>query len=73
MMREKVKEKVSSWFGKTLFFKYKGARNQNEEFRGYVNHIYSNVFTICLVEKENLLKTFSYSDVLIGNLVILEK
>lgn len=72
-MREKIREKVSSWIGKNFHFKYKGARNQNDEFFGYVDCIYTNVFTICLSDRVNYHKTFSYSDVLIGNLEIVEK
>ena len=59
--------------GKTLKFRYNGARNQNEEFDGYINDVYSNVFTIRVTSGNMAVKTFNYSDVLTGTLQIFDK
>lgn len=50
-------------------FFYHGPRNQNEEFVGYINKAYPAIFTIITDDGRTL--SFSYSDLLIGNLKIL--
>ena len=52
---------------KKLKFKYNGSRNQIEEFAGYIDSLYSNVFTIKVDDGST--KSFSYNDVLIHKLV----
>lgn len=52
-------------------FIYKGSRNQNEEFIGRITKMFPAVFIIEL--KNNSVKSFSYNDLLIGNLKIAEK
>ena len=54
---------------KLFNFRYNGTRNQIEEFKGIIFSIYNNIFTIKTIEKEEL-KSFTYSDILIGNLEI---
>lgn len=50
-------------------FLYKGNRNQNEEFYGVISKAYPAIF---IIELDNsVVKAFSYSDLLIGNLKIL--
>ena len=72
-MKEKIKERISSDMGKKLKFKYNGARNQIEEFDGYIENVYSSVFTIKMVNGNHFLKTYSYSDVLTETLEIFDK
>ncbi len=50
-------------------FIYKGNRNQVEKFNGAINKCYSRIFLIKLLDGS--IKSFSYSDVIIGNLEIL--
>ena len=64
----KTRNKISSIKGKKMIFKYKGSRGQVEEFIGYIENTYSNVFTIRIIE-DNILKSFSYNDVIIHKLV----
>ena len=68
-MINKVKENISNKKGINLKFRFNGARNQIEEFQGIINGIYNYIFTIETTNKE--LKSFSYSDILIGNLEII--
>lgn len=65
-MINKVKEDVLNKKGKIIKFRFNGARNQIEEFEGIINGVYNYIFTIKTLSKE--IKSFSYSDVLIGNL-----
>ena len=48
-------------------FRYNGSRNQIEEFSGTITCCYKFVFTI---DTGDLIRSFSYSDVLIGVLDI---
>ena len=66
-MINKLRERIASYKGKKVMFKYNGSRNQIEEFIGYIDSLYSNVFTIKL--DNNQIKSFSYNDVLIHKLV----
>lgn len=65
-MINKVKEDVLNKKGKIIKFRFNGARNQIEEFEGIINGVYNYIFTIKTLNNE--IKSFSYSDVLIGNL-----
>ena len=67
-MIEKVRNRIQSLKGRKLYFKYRGSRNQIEEFVGYVDCIYPNVFTIRLIDN-GIIKSYSYNDVLIHKLV----
>lgn len=66
----KVKDNIVCKRGRTIKFRFNGARNQIDEFEGKINGVYNYIFTIETLNKE--IKSFSYSDVLIGNLEILE-
>lgn len=70
MTLDKVKKVVEENHGIRHLFCYKGARSQNEKFYGKILGIYPSIFTILL--DNNILKSFSYSDLLIGNLEILK-
>ena len=62
-MIEKVRGKILFFKDKKVKFRYNGSRNQVEEFDGIITACYDHVFIISL---DNLRKSFSYSDVLIG-------
>lgn len=68
-MINKIKETISLQKGKNSKFRYNGARNQIEEFEGVINGVYNYIFTIKTIKNET--KSFSYNDILIGNLEIL--
>lgn len=65
-MINKIKEIVYNKKGEVIRFRFNGARNQIEEFEGIIDGVYNYIFTIKTINNET--KSFSYSDVLIGNL-----
>lgn len=70
MMLDKIKEQVKGIMGEEHFFRFNGSRNQIEEFKGVINSTYAAIFTI-VVEKYGI-RSFSYSDLLTGNLEIID-
>lgn len=69
---DKIRRYISSNKGNTFAFKFKGARNQIDEFVGKIVESYNSIFTIKVVGKINRLKSYSYNDVLTNNLEIKE-
>ena len=69
-MINKIKEDIKNYEGQVLHFRFNGARNQIEEFEGIIVGIYNYIFTIKTCNANDELKSFTYSDVLIDNLVI---
>lgn len=69
-MIEKIKSEIKSNVGKTVKFKFNGARNQVEEFTGTIESTYNYIFIIRVNDENNTLRSFTYSDVLIENLII---
>lgn len=66
----KIKNNLKDKKGKNLHFKFNGARNQIEEFNGSIENMYNFIFTI--KTDDNKIKSFTYSDILIENLEIIE-
>ena len=66
---EKVKNKIMLYKGKTKKFKFNGNRNKIEEFSGMIVDIYPSIFIVKVIDN-SIVKSFSYSDVLIHKLVI---
>ena len=62
-------EQVESKRFKRKKFIYKGIRNQKEKFIGIIKKCYPNIFIVELVNGR--IKSFSYNDIIMGNLVIL--
>ena len=71
MTLEKIKGYILKNKGVLHCFRYKGSRNQIEEFEGTINNLYPAIFTI--LTKDSRIQSFSYSDFLIGNIVIIDK
>lgn len=69
MTIEKVKNKINLYKGKTKNFKFNGTRNKIEEFSGMIVDTYPSIFIVKVIDN-NIVKSFSYSDVLIHKLVI---
>ncbi len=67
-MINKIKDEIIKKKGKILHFKFNGTRNQIEEFDGNILATYNYIFTIKTNDK--IIKSFTYSDVLIKNLEI---
>jgi len=66
---EKVRNRINSYKGQTLQFRFNGSRNQIEEFSATIIDTYPSIFTVRLKEN-SIVKSFSYSDVLIRKLVV---
>lgn len=67
---KKIREKIENLKNKKIRFKINGSRNQIEEFEGVITEIYNYIF---IVETGMIKKSFSYSDILINNLEIIDK
>ena len=69
MILERIRDSVANKKDMSLHFVYNGSRNQVEEFDGVIEEVYKYVFTIKQDDSE-IVKSFSYSDILIGTLII---
>lgn len=73
----KIKKFISDNKGEIFLFKFKGARNQIDEFVGKIVGCYPAVFTIRVVDSTNRIKSYSYNDILSNHLemksIVLEK
>lgn len=69
-MINKIRDIINEKKGLKGKFRFNGARNQIEEFEGFIDGVYNFVFTIKTIN--NITKSFSYSDILIGNLELIE-
>jgi hypothetical protein len=70
MNTKKAKEYVRSLLNRNALFKVNIGRNKCEKFEGVVIKMYNNVFTVLV---NGILKSFSYNDVFIGDVMIKEK
>ena len=68
-MISKIRNDLLNKMDKVLNFRYNGTRNQIEEFKGIITEIYNSIFIVRIVDKEEV-RSFTYSDILIGNLEI---
>ena len=66
---DKVRNKINSYKGQKLQFRFNGSRNQIEEFSATIIDTYPSIFIVKL-EDNSLVKSFSYSDVLIRKLIV---
>ena len=67
---EKIKNDLEKNKGKTLNFRFNGARNQTETFSGVISNTYNSVFLVKIDNEIEQIRSFSYSDVLTENLEI---
>ena len=67
MTIEKIRALVKENINKPLSFRVNGSRNQDESFHGVILDAYNAVFIVRNVE-QNFVRSFSYTDILIGNL-----
>lgn len=66
---EKIRNKIDSYKGQTINFRFNGSRNQIEEFSAVIVDTYPSIFTVKVMDS-NFVKSFSYSDILIKKLVL---
>ena len=62
-----AKDFINSNKNKRVIIKVIGIRNKNEMIEGIISECYANIF---VVDTEMSKRSFSYSDVLIGNILV---
>ena len=62
-----VREKIASYINKNVTVQVYGLRNKNFEYYGTVTGVYPYVFTVLINGTQ---KSFNYSDVIIGDVVV---
>ncbi len=62
-----VREKIASYMNKNVTVQVYGLRNKNFEYYGIVTGVYPYVFTVLINGTQ---KSFNYSDVIIGDVVV---
>ena len=62
-----IREEIESLVNKQIMIKVSGSRSRNQMFKGVVNQVYPNIFTV-IVEGNNM--SFTYADVAIGDVKI---
>lgn len=72
MTIDKIKEMVKNNQGIEHSFRFKGTRNQVDEFDGVITDIYQAIFIINVKDNIPRVKSFSYSDLLTENLEIID-
>lgn len=70
MTIEKIKELVKENQGVYHSFRFRGTRNQIDEFGGIITAMYPAIFII--TSDDDKVKSFSYSDLLVDNLEIID-
>lgn len=66
-----VKEKISALKGNSIMMRINRGRNKIERFEAIIESVYPSVFTVKVnAEKQLPSQTFSYFDVLCGDVVI---
>ena len=66
-MIKEIKKKLLSLKGKKVKVWVDIGRNKSETYDGIIKEVYNNIW---ILETENDVKSFSYSDILINNVVI---
>lgn len=69
MTIDKIRSIISNNINKQVNFKINGSRNQVEEFEGKIIKVYNSIFIIRNFD-QNCNLSFSYTDILIGNVEI---
>lgn len=63
MTIDSVRSKLHHHIGDSVTIKYNLGRNKYEKYNAKIKELYNNVFVV-EVEKYNIVKSFSYSDVI---------
>ena len=67
MSLDNIREEIEGLINQEVMINVSGSRNKNQMYRGIVNNVYSNIFTV-LIDGVN--KSFSYADVAVGDVKI---
>ena len=66
-MIEDIRKEIGSNINKPVIIKISIGRNKWEVYEGVIEHAYSNIFTIKI---KDTIKSFTYSDVIIKDVLI---
>lgn len=66
-----IKSKILSLKGEEVEMKYNRGRKKFDTINGIIQDVYPSVFTVCVKDQNGQVQTFSYYDVLCGNVIIL--
>lgn len=66
-MIQKIKEDLKSKKNKYIKIKVDVGRNKYEEYKGYVDELYENIWTF---KTSSDIKSFSYKDILIKSVIL---
>jgi len=69
MQIQRIKEVVKKNLNKKIKFRLNGNRNMIEEFTGTIIKTYNFIFLV-KVEQDDIIRSFSYTDILIGSLEV---
>ncbi len=69
MTISEVKSELNNIVGKEVTIKYNLGRNKYEKYDVVIKELYSNIFLVEL--KENMIKSFSYTDVITSTIKII--
>lgn len=68
-----IKNKILSLKGEQVEINVNRGRKKIEAVSGIIKDVYPSVFTIAIKESKQSLQTFSYYDVLCGNVVFVDE
>ncbi len=67
MNLDTIKKELENHLNKKVIIKVYGMRNKTNTYEGIINNIYPNIFTI---KSSNFEKSFTYADLITGEITI---
>ena len=67
MSLDDIKLEIASLVNRDIMISVNGSRNKKQMYKGVITNAYSNIFTVLI---EGINKSFTYSDVAIGDVKI---
>ena len=68
---DEIKARVLALKGSEIEMKFNKGRKRFDTISGTIKDVYPSVFTVCVKDSSGQIQTFSYYDVLCGNVIIL--
>ena len=59
-----VRKILSNYVGKTVMIKYNLGRNKYENYKATIKSLYNCVFLVEIEDKNHIVKSFSYADII---------
>ena len=63
-MITKIKEELNHHLGEVVTLNYNLGRNKYETYEVVIKELYHNIFTVQMNNDHNIIKSFSYSDII---------